>query len=293
MLEKIDKKSNNMIKNFVNAIGLDGDYYVSTMYYHVIYSNIKRQNMFLSPNAESLKKELDNTNYSERMKKKILREGAIIIGSEYNINLNNKDLFITLVHEKFHANRMLISSAQRPRVSTINGVSDYKDHVAVNTGTKRAHYFDANQEIYHGSIDTSRKAINHFRRFNRNKMVDLYEGDEKVHEAYTNYQLIDEALVELMAILSYSLYVDNSTDVVEKLYEIIDDDNMFDDIRAMARIIIRHNDFDLFKWMIDPLTYQLDDINYDFFSNYVTDEDIEDCNVVYGHSFYDEKGNIK
>ena len=124
-------------------------------------------------------------------------------------------------------------------------------------------------------------------------MVDLYEGDEKVHEAYTNYQLIDEALVELMALLSYSLYVDNSTDVVEKLYEIIDDDNMFDDIRAMARIIIRHNDFNLFKWMIDPLTYQLDDINYDFFSNYVTDEDIEDCNVVYGHSFYDEKGNIK
>ena len=48
MLEKIDKKSNNMIKNFVNAIGLDGDYYVSTMYYHVIYSNIKRQNMAFS-----------------------------------------------------------------------------------------------------------------------------------------------------------------------------------------------------------------------------------------------------
>ena len=89
---------------------------------------------------------------------------------------------------------------------------------------------------------------------------------------------VDESLVELMAVLSYKLYsakqkgkkldVWTAIEQAKDVYE-------GEDIGAMCEIILRHHDFELFNWMIDPISYSRGDIHYDFFKQYTkNDQDL-------------------
>ena len=60
----------------------------------------------------------------------------------------------------------------------------------------------------------------------------------------------------------------------------LNDNSKKPSFRAMSNIILKHNDLELFKWMIDPLSYQVDDIHYDFFLNYVSKDDFDDINTI-------------
>ncbi len=53
-------------------------------------------------------------------------------------------------------------------------------------------------------------------------------------------------------------------------------DTLKSDVRDMCDIILRHRDFLLFYWMIDPITYSNGDLHYDFFNEYTkNDNDLQ------------------
>ena len=44
------------------------------------------------------------------------------------------------------------------------------------------------------------------------------------------------------------------------------------DVGAMCKIILKHQDFELFYWMLDPIEYSLENIHYDFFKDYTKND---------------------
>lgn len=58
----------------------------------------------------------------------------------------------------------------------------------------------------------------------------------------------------------------------------------------MCEIILKHHDFELFYWMLDPIAYSKENIHYDFFADYTkndTDllEDFYDSAIELYHDF--------
>lgn len=100
----------------------------------------------------------------------------------------------------------------------------------------------------------------------------------KRDEQMSNQQIIDESLVELMAILSYKLYTDIENNINTDIWNSIEEiSNNYEgtDISAMCKIILKHGDFELFYWMLDPIGYSLENIHYDFFKEYTkNDQDL-------------------
>lgn len=94
----------------------------------------------------------------------------------------------------------------------------------------------------------------------------------------SHQQIIDESLVELMAILSYKLYKDQENGIDSNIWssiEEISNHHEGTDIGAMCKIILKHQDFELFYWMLDPIEYSLENIHYDFFKEYTkNDQDL-------------------
>ena len=81
-----------------------------------------------------------------------------------------------------------------------------------------------------------------------------------------------------MAILSYKLYKDqengNNQDIWNSIEE-ISNHYVGTDVGSMCKIILKHQDFELFYWMLDPIEYSLENIHYDFFKDYTkNDQDL-------------------
>ena len=49
-------------------------------------------------------------------------------------------------------------------------------------------------------------------------------------------------------------------------------DGLKKNVRDMCNIVLKHHDFSLFYWMIDPITYSNGDPHYDFFREYTKDD---------------------
>ena len=97
----------------------------------------------------------------------------------------------------------------------------------------------------------------------------------KVDAQMEKQQIVDESLVELMAALSYKLYSTKQKGKELDVWTAIEqakDVYEGEDIGTMCEIILRHHDFELFNWMIDPISYSYGDIHYDFFGQYTKDD---------------------
>ncbi len=95
-----------------------------------------------------------------------------------------------------------------------------------------------------------------------------------------NQQLkIDEALIAIMSIITWKMHEQNNNNI-RSIVEYINQKTKQKDIKSMTNIILKHNDLELFKWMIEPLTYQKNDIHYDFFNEYIDTEDLYDLYVL-------------
>lgn len=212
----MNKKANDILCNFINAIGLDGEYYREFLDAPVYYGNplFGADGEYLSPESDRLNNEIRRNNLSDDEKR-----GAILISND--LKDDDLDGLLALIHEKIHSTRTILT----------------------NDG-----YFDYNQDMLHGY---ARK------------------GDEKEDKMY--YQrVIDETLVELMTLLAYKMR-NNTIDVYSSMTGLMDVD-VDEQIKTMCEIILRHHDLDLFKWMLDPLSYSLGDTDYDFFFKYTEND---------------------
>ena len=99
------------------------------------------------------------------------------------------------------------------------------------------------------------------------------------------FEVLDEALVELISILAYRMFKNKKAKRNETIMDMIKIINQRcendDDIKIITNIMIRHNDLDLLKWAIYPLEFQEYDMMYDYFNQYVTANDMMDVKKMY------------
>ena len=270
--------ANNMISKLVDQLGMDGKAYVSSTKCPMMFGDLAAPGKFFTAGSPDLKARLSNLNLKPEDKDYVFNEGLIIINKDYQDMPMDSELIVTCIHEKIHANRMVL--AELP-YSGDNDIADYfydDGRFVKNSREIKEKYVDPSQEILLSSIDEAKDKVDAYNDLPKNRKDDLQYANDKLEEKMDSQYKIDESLVEIMAITAYQLSTTdfNIMEVVENLNKKYD----ADDIHAMTNIILRHNDLDLFKWMIDPLTYQNGNIHYDYFAHYVTDDDKEDVDVI-------------
>ena len=282
-IREIHETTNNMIKEFVNQLGLNGDFYVSTNNYPMIFLNMSPLGKFFTAESNDLKVRLEHLNIDKATKKKLLSTGLIAINKKYMNKPVSPDFLATILHEKFHARRMLLATVPYSGDDDIESMFYDEGRFVVNNTETRPQYVDSAQDLFLGSHDNSRVSALHYKGLSFDEKDDLQYANDKYSEKMMRQQLIDEALVELMSIVAYQLSTGKFNNIMDVLKDVRDRLHE-DDVVAMAKIILRHNDLNLFKWMIDPITYQADDIHYDYFSHYITKEDEEDVNTIVNYT---------
>lgn len=272
--------SNEMLSNFVDKLGLDGKAYVESTKCPMIFGDLGVPGKFYTAGDMALKRFLESEKLPQDQKDYILEEGLIVIDSDYKDMPIDADIITTCIHEKLHANRMLLAHMVESSNDEINPMFYDKGRFVENNTELTDKFIDPNQDILLGSIDTSKKNVEHYQNLSDDEKDDLYFANDNYDNKLQQQYHIDEALVELMALVAYQLSsnkFNNIMDIVKDINEHYD----ADDIHSMTNIILRHNDLELFKWMIDPLTYQNGDIHYNFFAHYITNEDQNDVTLLF------------
>lgn len=292
-LKEISEKSKEMIKTFVDEIGLDGEYYCNLNETPLIFGKPKLNacGEFISPGSERLKLFLQNNKCTEKVEKILNSKGLILINKSYKQQEADPDLYVTLIHETLHANRNLLifdsfRNSSNEKAFTYNNYKFEQNVENLSTG-----YADASQEILKGNIDNSKKTINSYSSKTSDELENIEFAQGKVDDKLLKQQIVDEALVELIAILSYKLYSDKQKNKEVNIWNLIEhakDTYSEDDIGVICEILLKHHDFELFNWMLDPITYSEGDIHYDFFEQY-TKNDKEILEKLYN---YDYTGNL-
>lgn len=279
-LKEIRDKSKKALANFVDEIGLDGEVYASVCNSPMAWGKTKFNGCgeFIAPGSGRLEEILQSSKHDEKAKGILNQRGLILINQEYRQKEADADLFVTAIHEIIHSNRNLLLFDVIRENKNENAYSFSNDKFEQNTSKYDYSYADASQEVLKGSIDTSKEAIKSYKNTTSEELENMEFAEGKRDSKMEKQQIVDEALVELMAILSYQLYVDKekgkSTDIwksIEKIRNAYEGE----DIGAMCKIVLKHQDFELFNWMIDPITYSQGDIHYDFFAQYTKcDQDL-------------------
>lgn len=278
-IKQINNKTNEMIKKLVDCLGFDGEYYVSVNNSPIVFAKTEVPGKFLTAQSNQLKKFLDKINVDEKTKKYILSEGLIVINKKFKNEPVSSELLVTLIHEKIHSNRMLLLNSQFSENKEISSVFYDDGRFVQNSNSSKPYYADASQDILKGSIDNSKNTINSYLAKSDEEKEDIYYDDPKYDDKMEQQYKIDESLVEIMAIVAYQLYAKKTNDIMGIIKD-INEKYDGEDVKAITSIILRHNDLELFKWMIDPLSYQIADVNYDYFSHYITNEDMADFNIL-------------
>ena len=295
-IREVNDLATNLMKQFVDAIGLDGETYVNSMGYPSIFLVDKNIlggiGQYVSPSDKSAIQEiLASKPLTKPQILSVKERGFIRINKEYYQEAPFKDKLITIIHERFHANRNLMLFDVVPD----RYIAD-KDKL-VQGDDKYVHYYsDPNQEIMKGNFDTAQKTIEEYKNKTKKEIEQIQFQNEENDTNYIYSKNVDETLVELMACLCQLLYSKPDMTIHDQLkklseYEITKEDDIdFARLVYMSRIILRHNDYELFKWMIDPIGYSYGDMHYDFFKDYIKN-DPEELSRIF--SFTDEDDYIE
>lgn len=279
----------DIIENFINELDLEGNSFCRIMKFPVvIYNNVifDGDGRYVSIGHKYLDKLINSFPFSEDEKENILENGLIEINKKYE---NNHDsmFYVTLVHEILHANRDLLIYDSFNNVGNSEFSNEYayvyKDgRFLKNTSNLSFGYGDASQNILHGDIDGSKIE----------NAQDELDMDEMVAEKMDRQVEIDEALVDTMSIVANKIYNEkkkgNKLSIFECL-ELLRDCIDVNNVKVICDIILRHRDYDLFYWMLDPIGYTCGDIHYDFFSNYTKN----DSDLVSSFDSYQDLGKRK
>ena len=261
-----------IMENFINELDLDGNSFCRIMKFPVvIYNNVifDGDGRYVSINNKYLNKIINSFSFSEEEKTNILENGLIEIDKKYENN-HNSMFYVTLVHEILHANRDLLLYDY---FNNVGGSEFSNEYVYVykdgrffkNTSNLSFDYGDASQNILNGNIDSSKVE----------KAQDESDMDEKVAEKMDKQVEIDEALIDTMSIVANKIYNEkkkgNKLDIFECL-DLLRDCIDVNNVKVICDIILRHRDYGLFYWVLDPIGYTYGDIHYDFFSNYTKND---------------------
>ena len=272
-LKEIRDQSKKILADFIDEIGWDGEYYVSGCNCPMAYGKPKFDSagQYISPDSAELEGLLQASKYDEKTKKILSSHGVILINRNYKQEQADPDLYVTVIHEMLHSCRnLLIFDAIRDKKSE-NAFTYNNGKFEQNTPSYGFSYADASQDILKGSIDTSRKTIQSYNEKTSEELDDAEFKEGKRDSQMEKQRIVDEALVELMSALSYKLHNDKEKGKQPDIWLAIERAKTTyegEDIGAICEIILKHHDFELFYYMLDPITYSFGDIHYDFFTEY-------------------------
>ena len=300
-------QSSKELKKLIDCLGFDGEFYVSNNNPIILFSKDFSNTKFLTAKSKVLVSFMEKYNITDKDKKYFNNGVIILAGKGKSLDeLDRDDLLDSINHERLHLSRMILlntqinqesypenSDADQNKKQSNNTSKDsdnkkiylensimYDDgHLVQINGNNEAYYADISQDIIKGSIDNADITIKQYENMKKDDLEDILFFDNVSHEKLKEQNSIDETLVPIMAEAAVLLDINNSDDLM-RIIRIINKNEDHDDIIAMTNIILRHNDLELLRWMIDPLSYQVDDINYDYFKHYITEEDMEDYKTV-------------
>ena len=289
-LKQAREKSKQMLATFLNTIGLDGEYYSSLNNCPITWGKTKLNatGEFVTPYSQRMQQLLKSIKIDDKTKEIINSKGLIIVNQNYKQEYS-PDLFVTIIHETIHSNRnLLIYDVQRDN-SNEKAYTVENEIINQNTNNYSFTYADASQDILKGIIDNSQNTVKKYENKTTKELDNKEFKEGKIASQMEKQQLADEALVELMSILAYKIYSNTQKGINSDIWQIINEAREHyegEDIGIICEIILKHEDLELFYWMIDPITYSMGDIHYDFFKEY-TKNDQELLEQLYGSDSLD------
>lgn len=237
---------------------------------------------YLTPRSRKMEHFLKNKKVEERILKIIEERGLIVINRKYKNEEPNFDVFVTMIHEIIHSSRnLMLYDAYRDEENSAYILNNGK--LEQNTSNFDVTYGDASQDIIKGKVESTHKNIGKYESMNKEDVEDIIFENENNDDKILKQTTIDETLVDIIAALSYRIYAEkekgNTVDAWELITE-MKEKSSGQDIKAMCDIILKHKDFELFNWMLNPIEYSNGDIHYDFFEEY-TKNDQELVNEIY------------
>lgn len=276
-LKELRNNSRKMLATFVDSIGLDGECYAELNTTPLVWGKPKFNGCgeYMSPGTKRLEGIIQAKKYDEQKQEILNQKGLILINQSYGYKEADPDLYVTLIHETLHANRDLLLFDNFRDDKNESAYSYNNGKFKQNMGEFSSRNVDASQEIFKGNADTSKSTVNSYISKTSEEIEDMEWTEGKVDEQMEKQQIVDEALIELMAALSYKLYSSKQNGEEPDVWSAIEKARVAykgEDIGAICEIIQRHHDFDLFNWILDPIAYSQGDIHYDFFGQYTKDD---------------------
>ena len=227
---------------------------------------------FIAPGEKELEDYInsrDDLSYEDRVR--IENSGLIFIDSDLVKNGPESRIISTGLHELIHASRIVLTNLDSGSDAIV-----YHKGVFIENGDNKAHVVDPT-EIFWGNVDTSENSAKIAKKIVEENEENLNFGVE--YDNQLSFQArLNEALTELTQAVAYRGYLHGES-ILESVSKLKDNED--EDISAIARIILRHNDDLLFRWFVNPLEYQGYDLRYDFFKEYITEADLDDVGVLY------------
>ena len=276
-LKQTRELSKQILINFVDAIGSDGMAFVSLNNCPMTWGRPKMGGVgeFVTPYSQRMQGILANSKMDDKTKKAVNSKGLIIIDQKYRNMDDNPDLFVSIIHETIHSNRDLLIYDATREDSDEKAYTYEGDKIVQSTSNHSFVHADASQDILKGSIDDSRRTVSAYEIIPTEKLEDIEFDTGKRDTQMGKQQTADEALVELMSILSVKLYSNSLKGKTTDIWELVSETRDHfegEDISIMCDIILKHGDFELFHWMIDPIGYSVGDVHYDFFKWYTQND---------------------
>lgn len=276
-LKEFNNKAREMLANFVNEIGLDGEAYLEANGRTPVTFGktlVDSDGEYMTPESRRLEKFLSGKKINEKTETVIRNRGLILLNEKYKGKEPDADMYVTLIHETIHSYRnLLFRDAYRDEDFSSFVSNDQK--IEQNTNNLRDIYGDASQDILKGSIDDSKDAISKYANIDDEYVEEIIDLDEELPEQMERQKVVDESLVDMIAAISYKLYEAKERGEKKGIWEqleTIKEKSKGEDIGYMAEIILKHKDFELFNWMLDPISYSSGDIHYDFFGEYTKND---------------------
>lgn len=237
---------------------------------------------YLTPRSRKMEYFLKNKKVEERILKIIEERGLIVINRKYKNEEPNFDVFVTMIHEIIHSSRnLMLYDAYRDEENSAYILNNGK--LEQNTSNFDVTYGDASQDIIKGKVESTHKNIDKYESMTKEDVEDIIFRNENNDDKILKQTTIDETLVDIIAALSYRIYAEKEKGNTVHVWELITEmkeKSSGKDIKAMCGIILKHKDFELFNWMLNPIEYSNGDIHYDFFEEY-TKNDQELVNEIY------------
>lgn len=276
-LKKTKENAKEILQCFVDEIGLNGETYSKLNKTPVIYGQplLGGLGEYISPESERLSSILKKMKYEDKTKEILNERGLILLSQEYKNKEPDSDLYVTLIHEMIHANRNLLLFDAFREGRNESAYSFNNGRIEQNVSNYSTEFADASQEILKGSIDTSYNTRKNYDKKDAKAIEEMEWAEGKIDSQMEKQQIVDESLAELISVLSYKLYSSKKKESYIDIWKAIEQAKEVyegEDIGTMCEIILRHHDFELFYWMLDPISYSKGDIHYDFFSKYTEND---------------------